>query len=243
MLIAVAVLMLVATIIIGILLCFVKKESPFFLLLKTLYFVAIVCVGLSCSAVQNQYNGFSILAIISILPLFLTLLTSKEEEKQKQESQPLPQQQQAGLNNDETISRKLENKKSTLKTLLKSASYIASTFCLTFCSLYLGRENFAIFLVGLFIGVALIFLDFIIKKEEISSIWKFLEKLNFLSVGLLVAALLASVSLQFDLTTSLFALGMLAYSAHILLEIYRPNKFNHLLYGLSMILIFLPLVF
>ena len=243
MLIAVVVLMLVATIIVGISLCFLKKESPFFLLLKTLYFIALICFGFSCCAVQNQFNGFSILAIISILPLFFTLLIKTPSKDDKQIAPNQQPEQQAGINNDEMLAKKFQNKKATLQTFLKSGIYIASAFCLTFCSLYLGRENFAIFFVGLFLGIALIFLDFIIKKEEISDVWKFLEKLLLLSVGLLIASVFASVSLQFDLTTSFFALAMLTYSAHILLEIYRPNKYNHLLYGLSMILIFLPLIF
>ena len=79
--IAYIVLMLVACLALAAALCFVKRQSQFFIVLSCLFYAALICTGVCCASYHNTFNGYSILIFLSVLPLLLTLFKLKGAEQ------------------------------------------------------------------------------------------------------------------------------------------------------------------
>lgn len=261
MLIASVVLMLVACVALSAALCFVKKQSPFFVVLKCFFFTSLICVGVCCASNRNAFNGFSILLILSVLPHFFTLFEMKsnvnfEKNPQNKNAEQIGKNEQnfdlISAKNEAENDEKNSKKRKKLAFLapnwtkiLKGTAYAVSAFCVAFCALYLGKESPYGFLAGLALGLALAFLHFVIKKQSLlHNPWGFCANfLHFLAVGFLVSAILPALLYSFALDNILFSLGCLTYAAHILLETYLPNKFNHLVLTAAYLLLFATIIF
>ncbi len=256
MLIASVISMLVACVALSVALCFVKKQSPFFVVLKCFFLASLICVGICCASYRNTFNGLSILLFLSVLPLFFTLFELKIENKdskfsylqEPENKQDFDFSAENDFENFETNSK--NGKKRAIfapnwTKLMSGMAYAVSAFCVAFCALYFGKETFYVFLAGLFLGLALTFLHFLIKKRSIlRDPWGFCaDFLNFLAVGFLLSAILPALLYSFALDNILFSVACVSYAAHLLLETYLPNKFNHLALTAAYLLLFATIVF
>ena len=274
MLIASVVLMLVACVALSAALCFVKKQSPFFVVLKCFFFASLICVGVCCASLRNAFDGYSILLILSALPLFFTLFALKsnsgaenfsaqmnyEEKNASAQFENDPKNYHENTQNFDNFATEKNTQNDVkfskngkkpalfapnLTKILQGTAYAISAFCVAFCALYLGKESPYGFLAGLALGVALTFMHFLIKKKNVlRDPWGFCaDFLNFLAVGFLVCAILPALLYSFALDNILFSIACLTYAAHILLETYLPNKFNHLALTAAYLLLFATIVF
>lgn len=255
LLVACVISILVACVALSAALCFVKKQSPFYAALKGFFFASLVCLGICCASYRNTFNGCSILLFLSVLPLIFTLFELKpgsafsveendatELEKSEQETQNFDTE------NGEKTSKKRKKRAifaPNWTKIMNGMAYAVSAFCVAFCALYFGKESFYVFLVGLAIGLALTFLHFLIKKRGLlSDPWGFCaDFLHSLAVGFLLSAILPALLYSFALDNILFSVACFTYAAHLLLETYLPNKFNHLALTAAYLLLFATIVF
>lgn len=265
MLIASVVLMLVACLAISAALCFVKKQNSAFVLLRCAFFASLICVGICCASFRNTFNGYTILLFLSVLPLFFTLFENRNVENFSADETLQNANRNADFENAERNKNQknfddfsTENGEKNAKNgkknaifapnwakILKGLTYAVSAFCIAFCALYLGKETFYGFLAGLGLGLALTFLHFLIKKRSVlRDPWGFCaDFLTFFAVGFLISAILPTLLYSFALDNILFSVACLSYSAHLLLEIYLPNKFNHLALAAAYLLLFATIIF
>ena len=229
--IAALVLILVAVVVAAVLLCFIKRTSAFYLPLALTSIVALVCAGLTSASYKNAFDGYSILLIISVLPLFLTIFEFKTTNKT--------------ADNISQEGKKLRFGVFNLDKTIKGFAYCVSAFCIAFYALYLGKETPYSFLIGLFLALACTFLDFIITKNSLlTNLFGFFEKfLMFLAASLLVSTILPCLLYSFALQNILFSLACACYASHIILNMYLPNKFNNLSLFASFLLLFASIVF
>lgn len=234
-----------ASLVFAVLNCFVKRDNQYFSLLRGLGLITLICLGLTSASYQNAFDGYSILLIISVLPLFITLFNFSSAEKTEKQSQ----QFQDDLGTVENYGFNKKQKKhfslSKISILLYGAAYLASTACIVFCALYIGVESVFGYLAGLFLGVAATFLEFLIKKQNIKGnvITFFGKMLYFVSIGLLLTAIIQILLYATTLTNILFACAMLAYAVAIAFEAEFPNRYAHLAHYAAMFLLFASIVF
>lgn len=218
--------LLVACVCMAVAVCLVKNNKLSFLF-KSMGFVFLICLGIVVANYKNLFNGYSILLILSTTPLFLTAFDIKffkEENTDKKNSQE-----------DEN---KTAEKQKLLNQLVKGCAYLVSCICIAIAAFYIGKESFWGILAGVAFGLALTFLDFIIKKHYKNNFGKALTVfivrfLQFAGIGLLVGSMLCALLYSFALTNILFAVGALSYCVHIFLDIYLHNRFDYLPYFLG----------
>lgn len=227
MLLIAVILMFVASASLSVALCFVN-EKKFSTPINLLHFISIVCLGLTAITYSNAFNGYSILLILSVMPLFFTVFDFKFEIKPN------------------NIDREIQSQKTfDLGKIIESLAYLLSAFCIAFCSLYLGKESPFGFMAGIALGFALTFLHFIIKKQSMTTnLFDFLQKLfTFIGVGLLLGAIITTLLYSVALTNILFSISCLLYATYIVLNIYIPNKYNHVVMTVALMILFVGLVF
>lgn len=210
----------------AVLVCLAKSDN-LVLLFSTIGVGSLICLGIVTANYSANFNAFSILVIISIIPLFITLFKLNIYKAKNDENQ------------EEKDSR--ENKNKTLTSILKGTGFLLSSICLSFAVLYIGLETFTIALLGLFIGLALTFWDAILMKTyEIKKKYGFLTEfganfIQFFSVGLFLSCALSSVMYAFVLKSALFAIGAIILAAHIILNRYVKIKYVNIVYYLGVI--------
>ncbi len=234
----------VACIILSVGICFVNKNKFSYLFMFMFALIALVCLGVTCTAYNNSFSGYSILLIISVLPIFLTLFGRYEADfSLKKDIKNIEQETIQKTQKPEEIK--------FIKTcnLLKGLGFFVSTIALAFCGLYLGKETFFGMLFALAFGLSATFLEIVVKKEykkHRSEFWGiFLDRIfYYLSVGLLISSILLVLLYSINLTSILFVLGSLMYIAYIVIELFAKNsKFNHLTYFVAMFLFFATVLF
>lgn len=227
--------MFVATVALGVSLCFVKN-SYFKVALQIGMYIAIICTTISCMAYKNSFGGFSIILIVSVLPMFLTVIKP-------------PQKQQIDEENTEISNKNAKNARifENIALILPSLAYPLSAIALSFCSLYLGKETPFAILTGLALGAFLTFLHFIIKQEKFENTKDYFKKFGlnipiFLAIGLCLSNIVIVLLYSFASANVLFALGLLILGAHLILKVYFDTKYNHLTYILAMFFMFLAIL-
>lgn len=238
--------MLSACILLAVSICFVKKNKWLSFTLQTLSYIALIGLGVCSATFKNNFWGSSIFAIVSIAPMFLSLIEELKPANQKGTPE-FPKAEK----NTEFKQNSIEKPTKSAITLpnFKNIAYFLSVILLCFVALYLGKESAFGILAGAALGFALVFLKMALKKShsEESTSAKVVSFLNeffvFLSIGLLVCQIVPVLLYSFTLPNILFAAGLLVYAAHIALATFVKSRFNHLLYFAAMILILSIILF
>ncbi len=248
MLLLIAIICLfVACISVAVGICFVKRNKFVYLILHTSLLILLIVLGLLCITHQETFSGYSILLILSILPLFLTLFDNYETKFKTEDfsnGQDFENDKELDENNKNVVTFKY------FCNLAKGIGYTLSALALSFCALYLGKETVFGVLLAFAIGLTLTFLSLIIKKNfSFKSIKKFLLKFceqfsYFFAIGLLFASVMLAFLYSFSIQNILFALGALSYIVHICLEMkFKNSRYNHLIYLFSTLLLFATFFF
>lgn len=224
--------MFVATVALGASLCFVDKSSYFKAAIQIGIYIAIICTILSCMVYANSYGGFSITLIVSVLPMFLTVI--KFPQKQKNDKEITENSNKTAKN-----TQILEN----IATILPNLAYPLVAIALSFCALYLGKETPFAILAGIVFGVFLTFLDFIIRKEKFENTKEYFKKFGlklpiFLAIGLSLSNIVIVLLYSFAIGNIMFALGLLIFAAYLAFSTYFDTKLNHLAYIMAMFFMF-----
>ncbi len=168
-----------------------NKFANFILSLASLF--ALLCLGIICASIDEEFYGYEIFMIISILPMFLYVSFNKNKHNFPLENNNTTQDESGSEikkdNTDDKDKNTLENLANGTSTnyltanmfsvtpqkniniaekyndLVIGISYFLTSFCIFFCGLYLGLESFYGVLIAIFIGFALSFLYMIIKKD------------------------------------------------------------------------------
>ncbi len=237
-----------ACLVFAVLNCFIKRNNQYFALLKGLGLMTLICLGLTSASYKNAFDGYSILLVISLLPVFVTLYTFSSTEKAQTENKTEFQDEIGTVQNYDFAKQRKTTKRFTLSKisiLLNGAAYLASTACIVFCGLYIGVESVFGYLAGLFLGVAATFLEFLIKKQNVKDnlITFFGKMLFFVSIGLLLTAIIQVLLYAADVTNILFSCALLAYAVYLAMEVEYPNNYSHLAYYAAMFLLFSSIAF
>ena len=196
-------------------------------------------------AFKKDYSGYSILLVMSVVPMFLNVCFPKFETSKESKSEENSSFSEQNNTNASNNAKNLQN----YGTLVGGIAYFISSLILAFCGLYVGKESAFGILIGLSIGLMLTFLHMIIKKEHKSKTKKqtlllFFEKfLHFISVGLLLSSIAVVMLYSTNLSNILFSVGTVAFSVHVLLEVYYKNNYNHIAYFVAMLLMFSSIIF
>ncbi|MBR1890689.1 MAG: hypothetical protein IJ817_03290 [Clostridia bacterium] len=220
----------VGTLVFAITSCFTKSGHPLNFLLKVLALACLVGVGLACGNYHNQFGGFTLLSIISILPMFIANydLKSYLALRQDEETQNKP-----GIVNRFVNSN---------GNLFFGIGTFLSALCLSFAGLYKGYETFYSFLIGLALGLSMTFLALLLRKK-VTSFDFFGFLLIYTAGGLLASNILAILLFEMSLANIIVCIGLAILIAHAILRSTTKIRFFELLYYVGMMFIFSVLVF
>lgn len=245
--------MLVATVIFAVGVCFTKKYKVPYFLLQTFSFVALACLGLVAGNFVNNFSGYTILIVASVIPMFLSIfdlqsyIKSKQEivevvkEEKEEKANKLPPKPQK-VEEEESDKPKKEKKKKDAKYYflnsngfeLTSLAYLLSSIPIGICGLYLGIETVYGFLIGLGIAAAITFLTLARKKVK-NPFDVFSSFMAFLAVGFLIGQAITVLLYSFALSNILYCAGAVLLSVNFLLRSFIKTSFDHLFYFAGMI--------
>lgn len=244
--------MLVATVIAAVGVCFTKKYKVPYFLLQTFSFVTLACLGLVAGNYVNDFSGYTILMIASVVPMFLSIfdlqsyLKSKQEivevvkEEQIEKESKLPPRPQKQADEEEKPAKEKKKKSAKYHFLnsngfeLTSLAYLLSSIPIGICGLYLGIETFYGFLIGLGIALAITFLT-LARKKVTNPFDIFSKFVAFLAVGFLIGQALTVILYSFALPNILYCAGALLLSTNFLIRSFVKTSFDHLFYFAGMI--------
>ncbi|MGN1201433.1 MAG: hypothetical protein ACI4R8_04175 [Candidatus Caccovivens sp.] len=250
MLLGAIICMAVACIILSGTLCFVTKHKTLCFLLQTCLYIAIICLGFVCANYENNFSGYSILIILSVIPLFLSLFDLEAYLTEKRTNfankQDFTQNENEENENqakilDETKKEKKNYFLNSNGALLKSISFLLPAICIGFAGLYLGIETIFGFLLGLALAFAGIFLLLIIKKHlnPYDLLGYFL---SFLAIGVCLGQIVTVILYAQTITNILYCVGSFIFCSFVALSTFKNTKYNHLLYILAIFSLFLTII-
>lgn len=221
--------MLVASLALGITSCIVKKDTPFASLIKVLSLACLLGLGLACGNYKNQFSGYTILVLFSVLAMFIATFDFKaylEKRKEEVES-PTPKQE------------KLFNSKGNL---FFGIGTFLSAICLSFAGMYKGYETFYGFAIGVALGLAFTFFSLLVRRRLVSyDIWGLL--LSNTAAGLLVAGIITIVTYSVSTTNLIVCIGLALLAVFYIIRSIFKTRFVNLLYYLGTIALFAVLIF
>jgi len=210
--------LLAATLIFVIAGCFVDRNSPLSYLLKVFALTSLVALGLIAANSKTNFGGYTIFALISIIPMFLSCFDLKKYYENK---------------NPEAGPSKFEKSNGTI---LFSVATLLASLSLSVCGIYIGYESLFVYFIGIAIGLALTFLVKTIKKK-IPKVDFFSYFLCFTGVGILFGQIVSSLMFSFATSYLLFSLGLLLIAAYATIKIFKNSRFIELFYFAGMILV------
>ncbi len=206
--------------------CFVN-ENKLSYLINNIGVGLLLCSGLVVATYVNTFSGYTILLLVSVCPLIMTTFKGNyfaDENKSNFMTTYLP-------------------------SLIKSAGYLLSAAAIYVAMLYIGKETFYGLLFGVAFALFLTFLNVIVKKRykkpEIKQFFiSFaLDFVRFLSVGIILGAVVCALLYSMQLSNILFAVGGVVLCADIVLNNFVENRYTHLPKYVAMILILLSMLF
>lgn len=253
MLIIAMVCMLVAVIALAVGGSFVKKNHSLSLLLNSLTLIAIVCLGFVVASYKNDFSGFSILVILSALPMFLTAFDFKKifsknattpqiENTDESESDDTPP---ATENQDEEPLEEEKKKKNYLAesrtNLFFAIGVFLSAVCISIATMYIGEETFLGALVGILIGGATTFVLLALKKikNPFDIVFYLLE---FASIGLMLSNIVLALMYSFSTANIMFCIGCVGFGVFAGLKTKLTQSYLTNIYYVSMIFFLLSIL-
>ena len=211
--------LLAATVIFVVAGCFIAKNSPLSYLLKVFALTSLIALGLIAANSKTNFGGYTIFALISIIPMFLSCFDLKKYLETKRPT-------------DNKSHKFVESN----GTLLISASILLSSLALSVCGAYIGFETLFVYLIGIAIGFAIAFLVLTIKKQL--NTFDFLSYLVcFIGVGVLIGQIISTLMFSFALSYLLFSIGLLLIATYATLKMFINSRFIEPIYFAGMILV------
>lgn len=231
--------MCVATMIFAFVNLFCDKNNSLRFLLHICALSCLCAVGVLCGNLNNNFGGFTILSILSVLPMFLTSFDFKQYLSTRK----------AEFEKNQTPVQTDEKQKSTSKERLYNSNgllifgfaSLASCIALSFAGLYRGYPMLFGFLIGIAFGFAFAFLALIIKKRVNS--FDFLSYLlAFIGVGCLLGQIISAIMFSFAIKNLVFCAGIAVIAVYTSVRLFTEKKFVSLLYYVGMIAVFLSII-
>ncbi len=244
MLMIALILMFVATAIFAVLNCFIKRDNPLSTFVKNLSLIVLVSLGFVCANYKNNFSGYSIFLILSVIPLFLNSFDFKNyllKLKSSIKEETFPVEMETDLTQDSAKKEKSHYFVNSDGTLIKNSTLCISAFLTGLAGLYLGKESVFGFLIGLATGFAVTFLYLIIKKEKnpYNILSFFLISLAF---GILFGQIISVIIYSFSIVNILYCLGSISLMAFIILNRYIKSEYCNLAYFAAIILLFVSIL-
>ena len=221
--------MLVATLVLAITSCLVKKDNPFVSLIKTFALACLIGLGVACGNYKNNFGGFTVLTLFSILPMFATTFDLKSHLEKGREAEV-------------TLSPKQEKFYSSNGNLFAGVGIFLGAICLSFAGLYKGYETFYGFGIGLAIGFAITFLALIFSKKATK--YDFLGYLlTFTGTGLFIAEIITIGAFSLATTNLIACAGLALLAVYSIFKAKMKFRFADVFYFVGMIALFATLLF
>ncbi len=244
MLLASLIIMFVACVALMVATCFAKKRGIFFYLSSALTLALLIVVNVLSANYENGFNGFSIILIVSIAPLFLILFgykikdTLEEENEITEEAQEeVKEEENKDVIKRETKVRKIKQRKSLYEIfnasngrIFEAIAFLLTSFLVAFSGLYVGKTSPFGILLGVpmcIIGICIIYLG----DREANMLDVLTYAFTYLSVGMLVGQTISALIYGFTLATLFYVIGSLCLASYILACQYTTERrINIILY-------------
>ena len=266
MLLASVIVLFVASAIFIAISSFTKKRGVSFVVFSSLAIISLAVTMILSANYNNNFFGFAIINMISVVPLFLTLFDFKEKLDKKQLEYEA-QSQNAGENaanakensaevsenqSEETVAASTDekkkkkdrkNKKSALLLfsesegrLFESFALFLSAFLVAFSGLYLGKESPFGMLVGIPAGILGLAVTYL--KDRNANIFDGISNaLSYAGAGMLLGQIVSVIIYGFSASAIVYLIACLALIAYTLACVYtKKRRINVILYLVYLLL-------
>ena len=231
MLIIPIVCMLCASLAFLILSFFVKKGSPLVFLLQTMGLACLLGVGLTCGNYQNNFGGFTVLLLISMIPAFLVNYDLKSFLKVRSEN-----------TNVEDLPKLTRRFLESNGNLFLGIGLFLSAVCISFAGMYKGYETYYGLLIGLALGLSLTFLALIFRKKITG--FDFIGfLLAYTAAGLFLSSIITILVFEISTQNIVICIGLAFLSAYASTKSAFNRRFLDIFYYLGMLTLFGTILF
>ena len=244
------IIMFVATGLLTLATIFIKKKGALYFLMTALTLCTIIISQILSANLYNNFNGYTIIMIISTLPLFLILINFKKEENFENSSVVSTNEKQ--VNNAHLEIKEKEKKKKKISLTLaydesegrifESIAFFISAFLIAFAGLYLGKVTYFGFLIGIpfaILGICVTGL----KKPKFNKLDIISTLLTFLAVGMLVGQIVAVLVYSINLCNILYSIGALLFSAYAITSAFTKERRINIILFASLVLFAISFLF
>ena len=237
---------------------FLKKKGVLYYSISALTIMVLIVAGILSANYNNNFNGFSLISIIAIVPLFLSFidLSSKRiEETDEQVEEEIKDnaaevvtenatQELDEANDEDDKKKKFDIVKSYSESdgkIFQSLAYLISAFLIAFAGFYLGKVSPFGMLVGLPAALIGLFIALLTKKKNLFDILSSI--VCYMAVGLLIGQIVAVLIYSFAVANILFAVSSFVFAAYILTSLYTNEKRVSIILYVAMICLCLTILF
>lgn len=237
---------------------FLKKKGVLYYSISALTIMVLIVAGILSANYNNNFNGFSLISIIAIVPLFLSFidLSSKRiEETDEQVEEEIKDnaaevvtenatQELDEANDEDDKKKKFDIVKSYSESdgkIFQSLAYLISAFLIAFAGFYLGKVSPFGMLVGLPAALIGLFIALLTKKKNLFDILSSI--VCYMAVGLLIGQIVAVLIYSFAVANILFAVSSFVFAAYILTSLYTNEKRVNIILYVAMICLCLTILF
>lgn len=245
---------LVAVVILAVCVCLMRKNNYLTFLLKTLSIIALVSLGFIVANFKDDFSGYSILVILSVLPMILAAFDLSQllgEKKENKEIEPATQTEtQENETNEVFVDSQEEpeaqNKKQNILVQSNGNLFFAigaflSAVCISVATLYIGKETYLGALIGLLIGGGATFALLAIKKLK-NPIDIISYVLIFCAIGLMLGDIILALLYSFSTSNIMFCLGCLLFGVFSGLKLKFNKNYITAVYYASVIFLLLSIL-
>ena len=237
---------------------FLKKKGVLYYSISALTIMVLIVAGILSANYNNNFNGFSLISIIAIVPLFLSFidLSSKRiEETDEQVEEEIKDnaaevvtenatQELDEANDEDDKKKKFDIVKSYSESdgkIFQSLAYLISAFLIAFAGFYLGKVSPFGMLVGLPAALIGLFIALLTKKKNLFDILSSI--VCYMAVGLLIGQIVAVLIYSFAVANILFAVSSFVFAAYILTSLYTNEKRVNIILYVAMVCLCLTILF
>ena len=206
---------------------FTKKRGVYYILFSSLTIIALAVTMILSANYNNNFFGFSIVSMISLVPLFIPLFDFKSKLDQ------------AEIERQKNLYNSQENKKKKNIFLLfnesdgrlfESLALFLSAFFVAFAGLYLGKLSPFGMLMGLPAGIIGLSVTYL-RNKTANTFDVITNLLSYAGAGMLLGQIISVLIHSISASSILYIIACLALASYMIACIYtKERRINVVLY-------------
>lgn len=231
------ILLYIATALICISTFLTKKKQVLFSFKDALIYLFLFILAFNNARYVNNFSTFSILLILSPLPLIATAFNFKVKKTNQSNDES-----NEFVQSNELVKFENPQNQNVEGFFLEGFALFLTSLIISITSLFLAKESVFSYIISLPVAVLFICI-YLLKKPKLSHLDTVGKFLMFLSAGLNLGQIIAVFLYNFSILNIIFAFSCLLFAIYCILHAYIKNRYLKVLLYFSLFLLISTILF